>query len=314
MYRSSYAIAPMMGWSDIAFRRWMRCLFKHIDVYTEMVTVNAICYGNADQLLKEDDHQNIVLQVGGSDPQMCHEAAHRAYEKGYRHIDLNVGCPSDRVQKGMIGAILMKHPDTVAKCVQALSIHADLIVSVKSRIGVDEHDDVEFLMAFLDEVVNAGCQHMTIHARKAWLNGMSPKDNRNIPPLNYERVYEMKARYPDVFMAINGGLRTNEHVVQALKHMDGVMLGRLAIERQRDLIHIATQQGFLKADVHEALSEYREYLAQSAMKNYLALRPLMALLHDFDGAKRLRSDLAMLMRGEESTHEFIGRLIDGLPD
>jgi tRNA-dihydrouridine synthase A len=314
MPRSTFAIAPMMGWSDVAFRRWMRCLFEGIDVYTEMVTVNAICYGNADQLLAEDDHASIVLQVGGSDPSMCQEAAHMAYEKGYRHIDLNIGCPSDRVQKGMIGAVLMKYPETVARCFQALCVQPDMSVSVKSRIGVDEQDDEAFLVAFLDEVTGAGCQNLTIHARKAWLNGMSPKDNRNIPPLNYERVYAMKVRYPDVFMMINGGLRDAQQVSEALNHVDGVMFGRLAIERQRDLIQIASDNQFLKSTVREALTNYQSYLMEYPLKNYLSLKPLMALLHDFKGAKQLRSEMALLMRKSEPVNDFIDRLKSQFPD
>ena len=252
--------------------------------------------------------------MGGSDPVMCQEAAHIAYEKGYRLIDLNVGCPSDRVQKGMIGAVLMKYPETVARCFQALRVRPDITVSVKSRIGVDEQDDEAFLVAFLDEVTGAGCQNLTIHARKAWLNGMSPKDNRNIPPLNYERVYAMKARYPGVFMLINGGIRSADQVAEALTHVDGVMFGRLAIERQRDLIQIASENRFMKTTVREALSDYQSFIVKHPYKNYLSLKPLMALLHDFKGAKQLRSEMALLMRTNDPINDFIDRLQHQFPD
>jgi len=312
--RSSFAIAPMMGWSDLFFRCWMRCLFNNVDVYTEMVAVNAICYGDAGRLLQEDDHRHVVLQVGGSDPKLCKQAAHIAFDQGFRHIDLNVGCPSSRVQKGMIGAVLMKYPSVVADCVEAMmSVHRDLTVSVKSRIGVDHQDDESFLVRFLDEVLATGCKHVTIHARKAWLSGMSPKDNRNIPLLNYQRVYDMKRRYPDVFMLINGGFNDFLEVKEALNHVDGVMIGRLAIERQRDLVAIARQLGFMQGTVRDSLTRYQQYLAGHAYKNQSSLKPLMALLHGFNGAKSLRSQMAELMRQQGGVSQWIDRLKDELP-
>jgi tRNA-dihydrouridine synthase A len=221
----------MMDWTDRHCRFLHRLLSRRATLYTEMVTAPAIRFGDRDRLIGFDACEHpVIQQVGGSDPAELAEAARIVESYGYDGIDLNCGCPSDRVQSGAFGACLMAEPDTVARCVAAMKEAVDIPVSVKCRIGIDEQDPAVALPRFLDAVIAAGADHVTVHARKAWLKGLSPKENRSVPPLDYGLVHAEKRRRPDVPMAINGGILTLADAAAHLEVMDGVMLGRAAYE------------------------------------------------------------------------------------
>jgi tRNA-dihydrouridine synthase A len=221
----------MMDWTDRHCRVFHRRLTKRALLYTEMVTADAVIHGDRDRLLgfSEEEHP-IALQLGGSDPAKLAEAARIGAELGYDEINLNVGCPSDRVQEGRFGACLMAEPDLVAACVAAMRESQPVPVTVKCRIGIDDQDEEADLTRFIDIVADAGCRTFIVHARKAWLKGLSPKENREVPPLDYSRVYRLKVRRPDLTIVINGGIETVRDAKVHLDHVDGVMLGRAAYQ------------------------------------------------------------------------------------
>lgn len=222
-------VAPMMDWTDRHCRYFMRLLSPSVFLYTEMVTANALHFGDAESLLRYDDSEHpIAVQLGGSDPALMAEAAARAAGVGFDEININVGCPSDRVQSGQFGACLMAQPDIVADCYSAMQSSIDIPVTVKTRIGIDDHDSDEYLTRFVDALSVAGCEKFIVHARIAILDGLSPKENRTVPPLNYERVYRLKEAYPDLEIVLNGGISEIDHVEDVLGRVDGVMIGRQA--------------------------------------------------------------------------------------
>ncbi|MGQ0456712.1 MAG: tRNA dihydrouridine(20/20a) synthase DusA [Hyphomicrobium sp.] len=224
-----FCIAPMMDWTDRHCRFFHRQLTRHALLYSEMVTADAVIRGDRQRLLGFDaGEQPLALQLGGSDPVKLAEAAAIGAEFGYREINLNVGCPSDRVQEGRFGACLMAEPRLVAACVAAMRAAVEIPVTVKSRIGIDNQDSERDLQTFVDAVAGAGCRVFIVHARKAWLSGLSPKENREIPPLDYHRVYRLKQARPDLEIVINGGIETLNEAAAHLRHVDGVMLGRAA--------------------------------------------------------------------------------------
>ncbi|HJU38498.1 MAG TPA: tRNA dihydrouridine(20/20a) synthase DusA, partial [Tahibacter sp.] len=219
----------MMDWTDRHCRYFHRLLSPHARLYTEMVTAAALTHGNRRHLLEHSDfEQPLALQLGGSDPAELAQAARHGADAGYVEINLNVGCPSDRVQSGRFGACLMREPALVADCVRAMRDAVSVPVTVKCRIGVDEQDEYADLQHFTERMIAAGVGTLVVHARKAWLQGLSPKENREIPPLNYDRVYRLKRDFPDLVVVINGGITTVDAVVEHLHHVDGVMLGRAA--------------------------------------------------------------------------------------
>ena len=219
----------MMDWTDRHCRYFMRLLSPSAELYTEMVTAAAIHHGDADRLLRFDKAEHrVVVQLGGSDPALMAAAARRAAEEGYDEININVGCPSDRVQSGQFGACLMADPDLVANCFRAMRAAVDIDVTVKSRIGIDDKDSYEFLDEFVTTLADAGCRKFIVHARIALLSGLSPKENRSIPPLRYPVVYRLKEEHPGLEIVINGGIRSLADVNVALEHVDGVMIGREA--------------------------------------------------------------------------------------
>jgi tRNA-dihydrouridine synthase A len=219
----------MMDWTDRHCRYFMRLLTPGALLYTEMVTAAAIHHGDYATLLEFDNSEHpVALQVGGSDPALMVEAARRGAEFGYDEININVGCPSDRVQSGQFGACLMAHPGVVADCVRAMRAEADVPITVKTRIGIDDQDSYEFLRRFVDAQLEAGCTRFIVHARVAILEGLSPKENRTVPPLRYERVYRLKEDLPDAEIVLNGGISTIDQVDAVLGHVDGVMIGRQA--------------------------------------------------------------------------------------
>lgn len=229
MTGSKISVAPMMDWTDRHCRYFLRLLSPSAMLYTEMVTAAAIHHGDHEALLAFDDSEHpLALQVGGSDPDLMGAAARRGVEYGFDEININVGCPSDRVQSGQFGACLMGNPAIVAECLQAMQAQVDVPVTVKTRIGIDDHDSQEFLRQFVDTVRGAGCSKFIVHARIAILDGLSPKENRSVPPLQYERVYQLKRDYPDLDIVLNGGVTGVDQTEDILRHVDGVMIGRQA--------------------------------------------------------------------------------------
>src|SRR5215469_9357188 len=223
------SVAPMMDWTDRHCRYFHRILTPHARLYTEMVTSAALVRGKQLRLLEHSQQEHpVALQLGGSDPQELAEAARHGAVAGYDEINLNVGCPSDRVQSGRFGACLMREPALVGDCVKAMRDAVEVPVTVKCRIGVDDQDDYADLQHFTETMLGAGVEVLVVHARKAWLQGLSPKENREIPPLDYERVYRLKREFPELVVVINGGITTVEQVRDHLAQVDGVMLGRAA--------------------------------------------------------------------------------------
>ncbi|MBL6426072.1 MAG: tRNA dihydrouridine(20/20a) synthase DusA [Maritimibacter sp.] len=245
------SVAPMMDWTDSHCRVFHRMMSRETLLYTEMVTAPALVRGGATHLLDFDPSEHpVALQLGGSDPEELAEATRMAVDRGYDEVNLNVGCPSDRVQSGTFGAVLMKDPDLVARCTAAMICAAGPVeVTVKCRIGVDDQEAEAVLPEFLDRVSDAGVRRFTIHARKAWLQGLSPKENRDIPPLDYPLVHRMKAERPDLHLSINGGITSLD---QAREHlaagMDGVMIGRAAYQQPADILLSADSRIFGAAD------------------------------------------------------------------
>ena len=226
-----FSVAPMMDWTDRHCRFFHRLLTGRARLYTEMVTAEAILHGDRQRLLAFNAEEHpVALQLGGSDPARLAQAAAIGEGFGYDEINLNVGCPSDRVQEGRFGACLMAEPDLVARCVAAMRARVAVPVTVKCRIGIDDQDSEADLERFVSAVANAGCKTFIVHARKAWLEGLSPKENREVPPLDYGRVYRLKAAHPELEIILNGGIGSLEEAATHLAHVDGVALGRAAYQ------------------------------------------------------------------------------------
>lgn len=258
-----FSVAPMMDWSDRTCRFFHRQMTRHALLYTEMVTAQAIRHGDRERLIGFDPReQPVALQIGGSDPKLLAEAARWGEDFGYCEVNLNVGCPSDRVQEGRFGACLMAEPGLVAECVAAMRHAVRVPVTVKCRIGIDDQDEDEDLDRFIRTVSATGCSTFVIHARKAWLQGLSPKENREIPPLNYERVYRIKKAWPGLIIVINGGIVTLDEAEAHLAHVDGVMLGRAAYHTPWVLSGVdqrffgAPASSLTRADVVERMKPY----------------------------------------------------------
>ncbi|AVG15920.1 tRNA dihydrouridine(20/20a) synthase DusA [Chromobacterium vaccinii] len=223
------SVAPMLDWTDRHYRYFARQITRHTWLYTEMVTTGALLNGDVARHLRFDEAEHpIALQLGGSEPAELAACAKLAAEWGYDEVNLNVGCPSERVQKGAFGACLMAEPTLVSDCVKAMRDAVDIDVTVKHRIGIDQIEHYDYLREFVDTVAEAGCRTFIVHARNAILKGLSPKENREIPPLKYDYVYRLKRERPDLEILINGGVKTNAEIAEHLKHVDGVMVGREA--------------------------------------------------------------------------------------
>ena len=224
-----FSVAPMMDWTDRHCRVFHRQLSRHALLYTEMVTALAIRHGDRERLLGFDPlEQPVALQIGGSDPKLLAEAAKWGEDYGYREINLNVGCPSDRVQTGRFGACLMAEPELVRDCLGAMREAVTVPVTIKCRIGIDDQDEEDDFTLLVETVMQSGVTTFIVHARKAWLKGLSPKENREVPPLNYQRVYRIKQKHTGNTIIINGGIATLDDALEHLQHVDGVMLGRAA--------------------------------------------------------------------------------------
>jgi tRNA-dihydrouridine synthase A len=294
-----FSIAPMMDWTDRHCRYFHRQLTRHALLYSEMVVADAVIHGPRERLLGFDACEHpVALQLGGSDPVKLAKAAVIGFEFGYDEINLNVGCPSDRVQSGTFGACLMRTPDLVAECVAAIKAVVRLPVTVKSRIGVDEQDTEIALDELTDKVFAAGCDALWVHARKAWLEGLSPKENRDVPPLDYVRVYRLKARYPDKFIGINGGIGSLADAVAHLAHVDGVMMGRAAYHDPlllRGVDALIGQTATLPIAIEHVIYKMADYAAihiQSGGKLSQVTRHMLGLFHGQVGARRFRQILS----------------------
>ena len=296
-----FCVAPMMDRTDRHERFFLRSLSKKAYLYTEMINANAVLFGNQNELLKFNECEHpLAIQLGGNDPIKLSEAASISESYGYDEINLNIGCPSAKVRNGNFGAILMKKPNLVAKCVRAIKNKVNIPVSVKCRIGVDDMDEEEDLNTFIKKVGDAGCKVFIVHARKAWLKGLSPKENRNIPPLNYERVYKLKNQFPDLEIVINGGLETIEDTKKHLLKVDGVMMGRKAYENPFQLTkvdHLIYGMPFIPKTREEVLLKMIPYIIQqhkAGVKINLISRHLIGLTKGTKFAKHLRSSLTNL--------------------
>ncbi|MBK6684153.1 MAG: tRNA dihydrouridine(20/20a) synthase DusA [Deltaproteobacteria bacterium] len=286
------SVAPMMDHTDRNFRVMMRMISRRTLLYTEMITTYAILHGKRDQLLGFDALERpLSLQLGGDDPVALQACAKIAEDLGYDEINLNCGCPSDRVQSGRFGACLMAHPERVAEGVAAMRAAVSLPVTVKHRIGIDDQDRYEDLRHFVDVVAQAGADRFTVHARKAWLSGLSPKENRTIPPLRYEDVYRLKAERPDLAIEINGGITTLDQATQALEHTDGVMIGRGVCDHPLLFADVdrrfygEPEQSISPAQVLEALIPYVEaHLARGGRLTGFA-RHALPLMNGRPGAR-----------------------------
>jgi tRNA-dihydrouridine synthase A len=294
------SVAPMMDWTDRHCRVFHRMISHTALLYTEMVTAPAIVHGRRAQLLDYAPAEHpVALQLGGSDPGELAQATRIATDWGYDEINLNCGCPSDRVQSGAFGAVLMKTPDLVADCVAAMSAASNVEVTVKCRIGVDDQDPAEVLPQFLDTVSRAGVKRFTIHARKAWLQGLSPKDNREIPPLDYPLVHRMKAEFPHLHLSINGGIATlAEARAQLEAGLDGVMVGRAAYHQPMDVLGAADAEIWgqgVPADafaVAEAMKPYIDAHLAAGGRLHQITRHMLGLFHGRPGARNWRRVLS----------------------
>jgi tRNA-dihydrouridine synthase A len=287
-----------MDWTDRHCRFFHRQLTGRAVLYTEMVVADAVIHGDRERLLGfSEAEQPAALQLGGSDPEKLAAAAKVGEEFGYSEINLNVGCPSDRVQSGTFGACLMRTPGLVGACVAAMKEAVGIPVTVKCRLGVDEQDIETALDALADAVFAAGADALWVHARKAWLEGLSPKENREIPPLDYGRVYRLKERCPDRFIGINGGIRTAEKADGHLTHVDGVMFGRAAYHEPGMLAGLDQILGAPAAsvdfgDVIEAMAAYAErHIARGGRLSHVT-RHMVGLFHGMPGARRYRQILS----------------------
>jgi len=292
-----FAIAPMMDWTDSPCRVLHRCLTRHALLYTEMVTADAALHGDRARLLGFDASEHpVALQLGGSDPAKLAQASRLAAEFGYDEVNLNVGCPSDRVQSGRFGACLMREPKLVADCVAAMRAHTSIPVTVKCRIGVDDQDPDESLRALIDGCAEAGVRVFAVHARKAWLEGLSPKENRDVPPLDYELVYRVKRERPDLTILVNGGIETLEQAQSHLGHVDGVMLGRAAYHNPMLLAEVdARFFGGAPVDVDAAVEAYVEHVARQltlGARLHPLIKPMLGLYTGRPGARLFRRHLS----------------------
>lgn len=290
-----FSIAPMLDWTDRHCRYFHRLLTSETLLYTEMVTTGAIIHGKGDFLAYNQEEHPVALQLGGSNPQDLATCAKLAQERGYDEINLNVGCPSDRVKNGRFGACLMAEPQLVAECVAAMRDVVDVPVTVKTRIGIDDQDSYEFLTDFVSIVSEkGGCDQFTIHARKAWLSGLSPKENREIPPLDYPRAYQLKKDFAHLNIAINGGVKTLEDTKEHLTHLDGVMVGREAYQNPYILAEVDQQIFGLDKPVKkrtQVVQEMYPYIESQLEKGaYLGhiTRHMLGLFQNMPGARQWR--------------------------
>jgi tRNA-dihydrouridine synthase A len=294
-----FCVAPMMEWTDRHCRYFLRLISRRTFLYTEMVTAEAVLHGDRERLLGFDVSEHpVALQLGGSEPTRLAEASRIGADRGYDEINLNIGCPSDRVQSGRFGACLMEEPDLVARCVEAMADSVSVPVTVKCRIGIDDQDAEESLDRFIDEVADAGCKTFIVHARKAWLQGLSPKENRVVPPIDHDRVWRLKQRRPELEIILNGAINSMAEAQEHLQHVDGAMLGRAAYSDPyllAEVDRVLFGEDEKQPSRTEVLDNFMPYveaeLARGARLNQMT-RHILGLFHGQPRARAFRRVLA----------------------
>jgi tRNA-dihydrouridine synthase A len=289
----------MLDWTDRHCRFFLRLVSQHVVLYTEMLTTGAILHGDTERFLAMNAEEHpVALQLGGSNPGDLAAACKLAEHYAYAEINLNCGCPSDRVQSGMFGAVMMKNAAITADCVAAMRDAVDLPVTVKHRIGVDDYDSYDFLCQFVGTLSDAGCSTFVVHARKAWLKGLSPKQNREVPELNYDRVYQLKRDFPDAEIIINGGITTLEQSMKHLNHLDGVMMGREAYTNPYILatvdqdIYGASHPVKSREKIAEQFLDYIDNEMSKGTKLHAMTRHILGLFHGMPGARLFRRHIS----------------------
>jgi tRNA-dihydrouridine synthase A len=294
-----FSVAPMLDWTDKHCRYFLRLISKKAYLYTEMITTGAILHGDKHRQLDFNAVEKpVVLQLGGSEPQNLAECAKYGEDYGYDEINLNIGCPSPRVQKGRFGACLMKEPQLVAECVYQIKNRVNIPVTVKTRIGVDETDSYAHLYSFISTVAKAGCETFIIHARKAWLKGLSPKENREIPPLRYDIVEKLCEDFPELSFILNGGIQTLAEFQKYIRSFSGIMVGRAVVHSPYEILSQVDEKFYnikaIPASREEALDSYMTYARTEHQKGVpvsLLSRPLMGLYQGLAGARKWRREL-----------------------
>ena len=306
------SVAPMMDWTDRHCRWFHRQLSSHVLLYTEMVTANAVIHGDRNYLIGFNPAEHpIALQIGGSEPLALAQAAKIGEDFGYDEININIGCPSDRVQSGRFGACLMAEPDLVAQCYSAMSKAVDIPVTVKCRLGIDDQNLNQTLPEFIEKVSSAGCEHFIIHARKAWLKGLSPKENRDVPPLNYDLVKAMKAAYPALEIVLNGGLKTLAAAQFESEGLNGVMLGRAAYHSPWILTDIdqlfygAPVFSASREDITEKIIDYVSKIQDTDRSAKAIIRHIMGLYAGQAGARHWRRNLSEGLAARKAPSDII---------
>lgn len=290
------SVAPMMDWTTRDYRFFARLFNPHIVLYTEMVTTGAILYGDAKRHLDFNAQEHpIVLQLGGSNPQELAQCTKMAEDWGYDEVNLNVGCPSDRVQNNKIGACLMAEADLVAECIAAMQNAVNIPVTIKHRIGIDDMKSYEEMLSFVDTVAATGCRHFVVHARIAILQGLSPKENRDVPPLRYEDVYRLKQDRPHLIIEINGGIKTVAETQEHLQHVDGVMIGREAYHNPYLLADLGKLWNLKSPDRFEIMQQMLPYIEQRLNEGApmsILSRHILGLFQNLPGARKWRQALS----------------------
>ncbi|WP_151717062.1 tRNA dihydrouridine(20/20a) synthase DusA [Acinetobacter sp. TUM15071] len=290
------SVAPMMDWTTKDYRFFARLFNPNVVLYTEMVTTGAIIYGGANRHLDFNQQEHpIVLQLGGSNPQELATCTKMAEDWGYNEVNLNVGCPSDRVQNNKIGACLMAEPNLVAECIHSMQKAVSIPVTVKHRIGIDDMQSYEEMLHFVDTVAATGCTHFIVHARIAILQGLSPKENRDVPPLRYDDVYRLKQERPHLTIEINGGIKTFDETQQHLQHVDGVMIGREAYHNPYLLAEMGQLWNLETPDRFEIMQQMMPYIHQRVAEGAplsIITRHILGLFQNLPGARKWRQALS----------------------
>lgn len=311
----------MMDWTDRHYRYFARLISKEAVLYSEMVTTGALIYGDKERHLQYNlEEHPVALQLGGSNPDELATCSKLAQDWGYKEVNLNVGCPSDRVQNNMIGACLMGHAELVKNCLISMSDACDIPVTIKHRIGIDELDSYQFLCDFVGEVSKSGCETFIIHARKAHLQGLSPKENREIPPLKYDYVYNLKKDFPNLEIIINGGIKTIDESINHLQHIDGVMIGREAYQNPwiladvDSMIYASNVAAISRHNVMRNMFPYiEEQLSQGQKLSYIT-RHILGLFHGQPGGKRFRRYLSENAHKPDANLQTLERALECVPE
>lgn len=301
---SPLSIAPMIDWSNTHFRVWMRLLAPCALVYTEMQTTGAVLHRPEKALYFDPREHPVALQLGGADLKQLAQCAQMAEQQGFAEVNLNLGCPSDKVQAGNFGACLMQDPERVADCISAIRAAVHIPVSAKVRIGINHQDSFEFFHDFVQMLVTAGCDKLIVHARKAWLQGLNPKQNRTIPPLHYDYVYRIKALFPHIPVVINGNIQSLEEVQTHMGQVDGVMLGRIACQNPYQIAHIhaglfPSHTILTRTEVLEAYWEYMRYQIQRGVPLTILTKHLYNFACAMPYAKRWKSSLQAMQQQKQ---------------